>query len=231
MLSYKLQLQREYDSSDLALSHQEQFEQFRQFFTLFMGILGPKPKLFSPIRMPPNKLCPPLQWNLAFYQTNKLLEIRAVKPKLLEIPATCGISYSLEASWAYADDFRGDDGRWKKNVSKSLVLFSVCRRGKIHKSRWILEEFSWHRTLFAFILMQRFLFLFLLHLMSLKHYIHFRTRFFIWAKIPSVIASLSSFDRELLPNATIFILSVPERKKSRLLFETLKKVWTRIFCF
>ena len=75
MLSYKYRLENELSRGE---SEKEKnltdFETFKQFFTVFMGILGQETKTFFTNTEATTQTLEPLKGNLAFYQTNKLLE-------------------------------------------------------------------------------------------------------------------------------------------------------------
>lgn len=75
MLSYKYRLEKELSHGDNEKEkNRTEFETFKQFFTVFMGILGQETKAFFTNTEATTQTLEPLKGNLAFYQTNKLLE-------------------------------------------------------------------------------------------------------------------------------------------------------------
>lgn len=223
MLSYKYRLESELSPSEISTKKLNDFEGFKQFFTVFMGILGQETKAFFTNTEATTQTLEPLKWNLAFYQTNKLLERFADREITLK---------SILQPWEFAsiwkqiehmrEIFEGMMIVEKKMYSKSGFYFVYSEEVKFTNWDEFLEEMKGHRTLFLSHTDEHLPALIPTEWNMKEWALHWKlnSKIFHLSKGPSVIQAINSFDRDALPNGTIFILSV-QKEESRLLFETM----------
>ena len=227
MLSYKFWLQYELKKDSEIKHNWEIFDEFKQFFIMFMWILGQETKTFFTNTDATIQTLNPLKWDLAFYQTNKLLE-------RFDEDWKTKLSWILQQNefltlWKQIEHmqkiFEGVMVVEKKMWWKSDFYFVYSEDVKFTNWEDFLSEFEWHDVIFLSNNDD-----------SLPNFLDLTTenndtaissvedKIFHLSKIPSVVKVIESFDIKENPNWVIFILSV-KKEESVALFEEFISRW------
>lgn len=149
MLCYKYRLENELSATEESKKKLTQIEEFTQFFTLFIGILGQETKVFFTNTDATQQTLPPLKGNLSFFQTNKLLEKLADWGTLLQ---NILLASEYSTIWKQIDHmntiFEGIMIVEKKMRGKSDFSFVYSEEVKFTNREEFLEEFSGYPVLF-----------------------------------------------------------------------------------
>lgn len=221
MLSYKYRLENELSQGDWEKEKNlTEFETFKQFFTVFMGILGQETKAFFTNTEATTQTLEPLKGNLAFYQTNKLLEKFdnwEVKLKTFLQPwEFSNIRKQIEHMQTI---FEGMMIVEKKMYSKSGFYFVYSEEVKFTNRDEFLETMKGHRVVFLSHTDENLAPL--LDSDAQKEAISEKNSKIIHLSKPaSVIQAIHNFNSTNNPNGIIFILSV-KKEESKNLFEMM----------
>ncbi|MDO4713585.1 MAG: hypothetical protein Q4B28_02840 [bacterium] len=223
MLEYKYRLQCEY--GNWTLEDLEDLLAFKQFFTLFVGILGQETKKFFTNTDATQLTLRPIVGDIAFFQTNKLLKRFSLYQAPLQKHLT---AQEFATLWGQIEHmmkiFTGMIKVEKKMYERSAFYFVYAE--EVQYSNWtdFVELFSQHTTLFLSNYDRNFPALITPsespQLSEQKDQNLNTDRIFHLSKLPSVLKAISSFDHKASPNAIIFILSV-KKEESKALFERL----------
>ena len=225
MLSYKFQLQYELQKDEKIKDDAEQFNNFKQFFTVFMWVLGQETKAFFKNTEATIQTLEPLIGNIAFYKSNKLLERfnwewKDVLKDILQ-------SSEFTTIWKQIDHmqniFQGMMVVEKKMYSKSDFYFLYSEEIKYTNWDDFLSEFNSHKTIFLTnndSTVPRLLD----DEKILSSTSQEEEKIFPLSKTASVLKAIENFDTVKFPNWTIFILSV-KKEESIALFEELITKW------
>lgn len=222
MLSYKFHFECEVEQQSPTKEMQEKklilFEEFKQFFIMFLGILGQETKKFFTHTDMTLQTLEPIKDNVAFFQTNKLLpRFEEWKVELESILQAA----ELRSIWKQIEHMQTIFGGMmtveKKMRGKSDFYFVYAEEVKFTNWDEFLEEFEGHKTLFLSNTDE-----------SLPALVETpcgkgenqqkEAKIFHLSKSVSVFKAIENFDREQFPNGVIFILSV-KKDESRELFE------------
>lgn len=239
MLGYKYRLESELSHGDQEKTKKlNDFEEFKQFFTVFMGILGQETKAFFTNTEATTQTLGPLKWNLAFYQTNKLLERFDEWKDRLEVLLQ---SWEFASIWKQVEHMQTIFGNMmiveKKMYSRSGFFFVYSEEVKFTNRDEFLEEMKEHQVIFLSHTDENLPALIPETMLlawnepsawkedreepsSLNTETAWASKIFHLSKVPSVVQAISSFDRITLPNGVVFILSV-KKEESKELFETM----------
>lgn len=224
MLSYKFRFEYEVEQEAPIKKIQEKklklFEEFKQFFTMFMGILGQETKKFFVHTDMTTQTLEPIKDNIAFFQTNKLLpRFEEWKVQLENILQAT----ELRSIWKQIEHMQTIFGRMmtveKKMRGKSDFYFVYAEEVKFTNWDEFLEEFNGHKTLFLSNTDES-----LPALAEMPHEEEINqqkeAKIFHLSKSVSVLKAIENFERNQFPNGVIFILSV-KKEESRELFEAM----------
>ena len=150
MLSYKYHLEHEISpDQEEKTQNLTTVEEFRQFFTIFMGILGQETKAFFTHTEATTQTLDPLKWNLSFYQTNLLLAKFKEREPRLQATLQAGEFTSIRKQIEHMQTiFEGMMIVEKKMYSKSGFYFVYAEEVKFTNREEFLEEFVGHRICF-----------------------------------------------------------------------------------
>ena len=230
MLSYKFNLQYELTHDESIKRDWEKFEEFVQFFTVFMGILWQETKAFFTNTDATIQTLEPLKGNISFYQTNKLLDRFDLewKPLLEEVLS----SAEFNTVWKQIEHmqviFQGMMIVEKKMWSKSDFYFVYSEEVKFTNREDFLAEFKDHKIIFLTnndTTVPKLL-------ENVDDDIVFskeEEKIFHLSKIQSVLKAVESFDINVLPNWVIFVLSVKKDESVALFEELIAKGFDKTF--
>lgn len=229
MLAYKYYLALEY--SDKTKEEVWILTSFIEFFTVFAGILGQETKKFFTHTDATTMTLDPIKDNVAFYQTNKLLErFSEFKSSLSQVLDEAEIQTLRKQIDHMFKIFESMCVVEKKMYSRSDFYFLYSEEVKFTTRAEFSESFWQHKTLF--------LSNYDLNLPALIEVRGQQTQKIEWeeeqmqnsdsttdklmhlSKTASVLKFLEDFDTTKIPNALIFILSV-QKDQSRELFEEM----------
>ncbi len=228
MLSYKFRFECEVAQQGPAKEIQEKkltlFEEFKQFFTMFLGILGQETKKFFTHTDMTVQTLEPIKDNVAFFQTNKLLpRFEEWKVQLENIVQAA----ELRSIWKQIEHMQTIFGGMmtveKKMRGKSDFYFVYAEEVKFTNWEEFLEEFEGHKTLFLSNTDESLPALAEMPPEKAENQKK-EDKIFYLSKSASVLKAIESFDREQFPNGVIFILSV-KKEESRALFEEMIAKW------
>jgi len=221
MLSYKFSLQ--YELWRQEKENLDKFEEFRQFFTMFIGILGQETKVFFTNTDATVQTIDPLKWNISFYQTNKLLERfdewKEIIQWLLQPSEFTMLWKQIDHMNTIFDNIMIVEKKmwWRK------WEFYFVYSEEVKFTNWndFLEELKGHNTIFLSNTDE-----------TLPELIHvdekqenaLDDKIFPLSKTPSVVKAIENFDFENNPNWCIFVLSV-KKDESVALFEEFIGKW------
>ncbi len=222
MLVYKYQLQLEYNKiHDSDYAH---LVNFQQEFLMFIGILGQETKRFFTHTDASEITLNPIIGNIAFYQSNKLIEkLRNYEMFLEKLLNPEEFSTLWKQFFEMLEIFQGLMKVEKKMYEKSGFYFLYAQETSFTNWEEFLDIFASHHTLF------------------LSHHDQVRQLLLPETitqeaeksqnknlpklelpalKIPAIKQRIQHFDLSKAPNATIFILSVI-KTESKEIFESL----------
>ena len=223
MLEYKYRLITSY--GEIEEKKLTQLIEFKQFFTVFIGILGQETKKFFTHTEATQLTLEPIKGNVAFYQTNKLLEKFAdYEPQLREIITQQEFSSVWNQIEHMIKIFDGNLQVEKKMYDRSAFYFIYSEEVKFSSWDEFLELFRERKALF------------LSHTDTTlpcliseredskinKEQQKGENQIFHLSKTASVLKAIEAFDKIQFPNGAIFILSV-KKEESKELFEALIK--------
>ncbi len=224
MLSYKFRFECEVAQHGPAKEIQEKkltlFEEFKQFFTMFLGILGQETKKFFTHTDMTLQTLEPIKDNVAIFQTNKLLpRFEEWKVQLENIVQAA----ELRSIWKQIEHMQTIFGGMmtveKKMRGKSDFYFVYAEEVKFTNWEEFLEEFEGHKTLFLSNTDESLPALAEMPREEAENQKK-EDKIFHLSKSASVLKAIESFDREQFSNGVIFILSV-KKEESRVLFEEM----------
>ena len=229
MLSYKYELEYELTKNEKIKEDGEKFEEFKQFFIVFMGILGQETKVFFTNTDATVQTLEPLKWNLSFYHTNKLLsrfddEWKNVLETVLIPQEFNTIRKQIEHMQTIFQNMMIVE---KKMRWRSDFYFVYAEEVKFTNRNDFLDEFNWHKTLFLTNTDETAPQL--LELEEVVDNTKEEEKIFHLSKTASVLKAVESFDRESFPNGIIFILSVKKDESVALFEELIAKWWDKEF--
>jgi len=230
MLEYKYRLITSY--GEIEEKRLTQLIEFKQSFTVFIGILGQETKKFFTHTEATQLTLEPIKGNVAFYQTNKLLEKFAdYEPQLREIITQQEFSSIWNQIEHMIKIFDGNLQVEKKMYDRSAFYFIYSEEVKFSSWDEFLELFRERKALF------------LSHTDTTlpcliseredskinKEQQKGENQIFHLSKTVSVLKAIEAFDKIQFPNGVIFILSV-KKEESKELFEALiKKGMDQVF--
>ncbi len=227
MLSYKFWLQYQLKWDETIKDNWKIFEEFKQFFIMFMWILWQETKSFFTNTDATLQTLEPITWSLSFYQTNKLL-VRFSEyweEKLKEILHPTEYMTIWKQIEHMQTIFDGMMTVEKKMWWKWDFYFVYSESVKYSNWNEFADEFGGHEVLFLSNNDE-----------SLPYLIdkvsnsegeegkNVEDKIFHLSKIPSVVKVLEDYDFEQYPNWLIFILSV-KKDESIALFEEFISKW------
>ena len=227
MLSYKFWLQYQLKKEEIIKDNWKVFEEFKQFFVMFMWILWQETKSFFTNTDATLQTLDPITWSLSFYQTNKLLSRfneywKSVLESILQPVEFSTIWKQIEHMQTIFDGMMTVE---KKMWWKSDFYFVYSESVKYSNWNDFLDEFAWHDVIFLSNNDE-----------SLPYLVDklqedetsgegsVEDKIFHFSKVPSVVKVLEDFDIQQYPNWLIFILSV-KKDESVALFEEFISKW------
>lgn len=227
MLSYKFWLQYQLKEEEIIKDNWKVFEEFKQFFVMFMWILWQETKSFFTNTDATLQTLEPITWSLSFYQTNKLLSRfneywKSVLESILQPVEFSTIWKQIEHMQTIFDGMMTVE---KKMWWKSDFYFVYSESVKYSNWNDFLDEFAWHDVIFLSNNDE-----------SLPYLVDklqedetsgegsVEDKIFHLSKVPSVVKVLEDFDIQQYPNWLIFILSV-KKDESVALFEEFISKW------
>ena len=227
MLSYKFWLQYQLKKEEIIKDNRKVFEEFKQFFVMFMWILWQETKSFFTNTDATLQTLEPITWSLSFYQTNKLLSRfneywKSVLESILQPVEFSTIWKQIEHMQTIFDGMMTVE---KKMWWKSDFYFVYSESVKYSNWNDFLDEFAWHDVIFLSNNDE-----------SLPYLVDklqedetsgegsVEDKIFHFSKVPSVVKVLEDFDIQQYPNWLIFILSV-KKDESVALFEEFISKW------
>lgn len=227
MLSYKFWLQYQLKKEEIIKDNRKVFEEFKQFFVMFMWILWQETKSFFTNTDATLQTLEPITWSLSFYQTNKLLSRfneywKSVLELILQPVEFSTIWKQIEHMQTIFDGMMTVE---KKMWWKSDFYFVYSESVKYSNWNDFLDEFAWHDVIFLSNNDE-----------SLPYLVDklqedetsgegsVEDKIFHLSKVPSVVKVLEDFDIQQYPNWLIFILSV-KKDESVALFEEFISKW------
>ena len=227
MLSYKFWLQYQLKKEEIIKDNWKVFEEFKQFFVMFMWILWQETKSFFTNTDATLQTLEPITWSLSFYQTNKLLSRfneywKSVLESILQLVEFSTIWKQIEHMQTIFDGMMTVE---KKMWWKSDFYFVYSESVKYSNWNDFLDEFAWHDVIFLSNNDE-----------SLPYLVDklqedeasgegsVEDKIFHLSKVPSVVKVLEDFDIQQYPNWLIFILSV-KKDESVALFEEFISKW------
>ncbi len=226
MLSYKFWLEYELKGDETIKEHWKVFEEFKQFFIMFMWILWQETKSFFTNTDATLQTLDPITWNLSFYQTNKLLTRfeeywKTVLQSVLNSAEYLTIWKQVEHMLTIFDGMMVVE---KKMWGKWDFYFVYSESVKYSNWNDFLDEFVWHEVLFLSNSDNSLPFL-VDKLQNEEENVNaIEDKIFHLSKAPSVVKVLEEFDVSQYPNGLIFILSV-KKDESVALFEEFISKW------
>lgn len=226
MLSYKFWLQYELEKNGLVKHNWEVFEEFKQFFIMFMWILWQETKTFFTNTDATIQTLDPLKWSLSFFQTNKLLsrfddEWKALLQEILYPSEFQVLWKQIEHMQAIFDGVMVVE---KKMWWKSDFYFVYSEDVKFTNWEDFLGEFEWHHTIFLSDNDESLSNLLDIEWEENSFTLNEDEKIFQLSKTPSVLKVVEDFDININPNWVIFILSV-KKEESVALFEEFIAHW------
>ena len=226
MLSYKFWLEYELKGDETIKEHWKVFEEFKQFFIMFMWILWQETKSFFTNTDATLQTLDPITWNLSFYQTNKLLTRfeeywKTVLQSVLNSAEYLTIWKQVEHMLTIFDGMMVVE---KKMWGKWDFYFVYSESVKYSNWNDFLDEFVWHEVLFLSNSDNSLPFLVDKLQNEEENANAIEDKIFHLSKAPSVVKVLEEFDVSQYPNGLIFILSV-KKDESVALFEEFISKW------
>ena len=226
MLSYKFWLEYELKGDETIKEHWKVFEEFKQFFIMFMWILWQETKSFFTNTDATLQTLDPITWNLSFYQTNKLLTRfeeywKTVLQSVLNSAEYLTIWKQIEHMLTIFDGMMVVE---KKMWGKWDFYFVYSESVKYSNWNDFLDEFAWHEVLFLSNSDNSLPFLVDKLQNEEENANAIEDKIFHLSKAPSVVKVLEEFDVSQYPNGLIFILSV-KKDESIALFEEFISKW------
>ena len=226
MLSYKFWLEYELKGDETIKEHWKVFEEFKQFFIMFMWILWQETKSFFTNTDATLQTLDPITWNLSFYQTNKLLTRfeeywKTVLQSVLNSAEYLTIWKQVEHMLTIFDGMMVVE---KKMWGKWDFYFVYSESVKYSNWNDFLDEFVWHEVLFLSNSDNSLPFLVDKLQNEEENANAIEDKIFHLSKAPSVVKVLEEFDVSQYPNGLIFILSV-KKDESIALFEEFISKW------
>ena len=227
MLSYKFWLQYQLKKEEIVKDNWKIFEEFKQFFVMFMWILWQETKSFFTNTDATLQTLEPITWSLSFYQTNKLLPRfneywKSVLESILQPVEFSTIWKQIEHMQTIFDGMMTVE---KKMWWKSDFYFVYSESVKYSNWNDFLDEFVWHDVIFLSNNDESLPFLVdKLQEDEISGEGGIEDKIFHLSKVPSVVKVLEDFDIEQNPNWLIFILSV-KKDESVALFEEFISKW------
>ncbi len=227
MLSYKFWLQYQLKKEEIIKDNWKIFEEFKQFFVMFMWILWQETKSFFTNTDATLQTLEPITWSLSFYQTNKLLPRfneywKSVLESILHPVEFSTIWKQIEHMQTIFDGMMAVE---KKMWWKSDFYFVYSESVKYSNWNDFLDEFAWHDVIFLSNNDESLPFLVdKLQEDEISGEGGIEDKIFHLSKVPSVVKILEDFDIEQNPNWLVFILSV-KKDESVALFEEFISKW------
>ena len=227
MISYKFGLQYQLKNDELIKKKWKIFEEFKQFFVMFMWILWQETKSFFTNTDATIQTLEPIKWNLSFYQTNKLLarfddHWKTSLESILQLSEFSTIWKQIDHMQTIFDGMMTVE---KKMWWKGDFYFVYSESVKYSNWNDFLDEFVGHDIIFLsdsdeslpLIVNKK-------QNGEVDEENSIENKIFYLSKIPSVVKVLEDFDIEQFPNWLIFILSV-KKDESVALFEEFISKW------
>ena len=227
MLSYKFWLQYQLKKEEEIERNWKVFEEFKQFFVMFMWILWQETKSFFTNTDATLQTLEPITWSLSFYQTNKLLPRfdeywKSVLESILQPVEFLTIWKQIEHMQTIFDGMMTVE---KKMWWRSDFYFVYSESVKYSNWNDFLDEFVWHDVIFLSnndeslpLLVEK------VQDDETSETVNVEDKIFHLSKVPSVVKVLEDYDIKQYPNWLIFILSV-KKDESVALFEEFISKW------
>ena len=227
MLSYKFWLQYQLKKEEEIERNWKVFEEFKQFFVMFMWILWQETKSFFTNTDATLQTLEPITWSLSFYQTNKLLPRfdeywKSVLESILQPVEFLTIWKQIEHMQMIFDGMMTVE---KKMWWRSDFYFVYSESVKYSNWNDFLDEFVWHDVIFLSnndeslpLLVEK------VQDDETSETVNVEDKIFHLSKVPSVVKVLEDYDIKQYPNWLIFILSV-KKDESVALFEEFISKW------
>lgn len=227
MLSYKFWLQYQLKKEEEIERNWKVFEEFKQFFVMFMWILWQETKSFFTNTDATLQTLEPITWSLSFYQTNKLLPRfdeywKSVLESILQPVEFLTIWKQIEHMQMIFDGMMTVE---KKMWWRSDFYFVYSESVKYSNWNDFLDEFVWHDVIFLSnndeslpLLVEK------VQDDETSEAVNVEDKIFHLSKVPSVVKVLEDYDIKQYPNWLIFILSV-KKDESVTLFEEFISKW------
>ena len=227
MLSYKFWLQYQLKKEEEIERNWKVFEEFKQFFVMFMWILWQETKSFFTNTDATLQTLEPITWSLSFYQTNKLLPRfdeywKSVLESILQPVEFLTIWKQIEHMQTIFDSMMTVE---KKMWWRSDFYFVYSESVKYSNWNDFLDEFVWHDVIFLSnndeslpLLVEK------VQDDETSETVNVEDKIFHLSKVPSVVKVLEDYDIKQYPNWLIFILSV-KKDESVALFEEFISKW------